>query len=55
MFVVCDKKVYNALRGDSALAESISQFSVELKCVELDEDTRQSILSAQKRQVMVNG
>ena len=54
MFVICDEKVYNALQGYSALAESFTQFSVELKCVELDEETRQSILLAQKRQVMVN-
>ena len=54
MIVVCDKEVHRALRGYSALAESFTQFGVELRCVELDEGRRREVLAAQKRQVMVN-
>ena len=55
IIVVCDQQEYTHLRGMSVLAECIRQFGIELMYVELDEDTRQRILSAQKRQEMVNG
>ena len=55
VIVVCDQQEYMHLQGMSVLAECIRQFNVELMYVELDEETRRSVLLAQKRQVMVNG
>ena len=55
IIVVCDQQEYMHLQGMSVLAECIRQFHIELMYVELDEETRQRVLLAQKRQVMVNG
>ena len=55
VIVVCDRQEYTHLQGKSVLAECIRQFNVELMYIELDEETRKSVLLAQKRQVMVNG
>ena len=54
IIVVCDAQEENALRGDSALAESIRQFGIELKRIDLDAETREKILFAQEQQFMVN-
>lgn len=54
MLIVCDKEEEKKLKGLSALAESIRQFNVEVKYVDLDENTRKRVLAAQQRQKMIN-
>lgn len=55
IIVVCDEMEEKALTGKSALAESIYQFGIELKQVEISNELRETIISAQNRQVMING
>ena len=55
IIVVCDEQEERTLSGKSALAESIRQFGIELKRVEISNELRETILSAQNRQVMING
>ena len=55
IIVVCDEQEERTLSGKSALAESIRQFGIELKRVEISNELRETIISAQNRQVMVNG
>ena len=55
IIVVCDKVEEAHLKGKSALAESIRQFGIEVKRIDLDDAMRELILSAQARQIMVNG
>ena len=54
IIVVCDYEEEKKLRGLSALAESIRQFGVEIIRIDLDDETRNKILCAQKQQRMVN-
>ena len=54
IIVVCDAVEENHLKGKSALAESIRQFGIEVKKIDLDDAMRTQILTAQARQVMVN-
>ena len=54
IIVVCDTREENALRGESALAECIRQFGIEIKRIDLDAETREKILFAQEQQFMVN-
>lgn len=54
IIVVCDEQEERTLSGKSALAESIRQFGIELKRVEIADELRETILSAQNRQVMIN-
>ena len=54
IIVVCDVQEENALRGESALAECIRQFGIELKRIDLDAETREKILLAQEQQFMIN-
>ena len=55
IIVGCDEQEERTLSGKSALAESIRQFGIELKRVEISNELRETILSAQNRQVMING
>ena len=55
IIVVCDEQEEKTLSGKSALAESIRQFGIELKRVDISDELRDSIVSAQIRQVMING
>ena len=55
IIVICDEQEERTLSGKSALAESIRQFGIELKRVEISNELRETILSAQNRQVMING
>lgn len=50
IIVVCDEAEQKKLQGLSALAESIRQFEVEIMYIEIDEDTRNQIIEAQKLQ-----
>lgn len=52
--VVCDEAEENKLRGLSAIAESIRRFNIELMRIDIDDDLREKILNAQKRQRMIN-
>lgn len=52
--VVCDEEEQKKLQGLSALAESIRQFGVEILYIEIDENTRNQIIEAQKLQRMTN-
>lgn len=54
IIVVCDTFELKKLQGNSFLAESIRQFSVELICVDIDDNTRSKVLEAQKLQKMTN-
>ena len=54
IIVVCDLKEEENLRGQSALAECIRQFGIEVKRIDLDAEIRENILRAQDQQVMVN-
>lgn len=54
IIVVCDEHEERTLSGKSALVESIRQFGIELKRVEISDVLRETIIAAQNRQVMVN-
>ena len=54
IIVVCDEEEQKKLQGLSALAESIRQFEIEIMKIEIDDDLRNMILNAQKRQKMIN-
>ena len=55
IIVVCDEQEEKSLTGKSALAESVKQFGIEIKRVNISEELKETILSAQNRQVMING
>lgn len=54
MLVVCDAAEQKKLHGQSALAESIRQFSVEIMYIELEDNMREQIIKAQELQKMTN-
>jgi hypothetical protein len=54
ILVVCDEEERKKLVGESALAESIRQFGVEVYRAEITEETRRKLETAQKRQEMIN-
>ena len=47
--MVCDEQEERTLSGKSALEESIRQFGIELKRVEISNELRETIISAQNR------
>jgi hypothetical protein len=54
ILVVCDEVEQKKLTGESALAESIRQFGVEVYRAEITEERRRELEAAQKRQEMTN-
>lgn len=54
MLVVVDDKIEEYLKGKSFIAESIRQFGIEIKKIDLSAEEYEKIMNAQKRQVMVN-
>ena len=54
IIVVCDELEEKKMKGSSALSESIRQFAIEILYIQIDEQLRQEILNAQKRQKMTN-
>ncbi len=54
IIVVCDEKERMHLEGSSVLSECIHQFGIEIKLIEIDDDLRNMLISAQRRQQMVN-
>lgn len=54
IIVVVDEKIEEYLKGKSFIAESIRQFGIDIKKVDLPDETYENIMHAQKRQVMVN-
>ena len=54
MIIIVDEKIEEYLKGKSFMAESIRQFGIEIKKVDLPDETYENIMHAQKRQVMVN-
>lgn len=54
MLVIVDDKIEEYLKGKSFIAESIRQFGIEIKKIELLDETYKEIVNAQRRQVMVN-
>lgn len=54
IIVVCDEEEQKKLKGDSILAECISQFQIEVKMIEIELDLRNTIMAAQQRQKMIN-
>lgn len=55
IIVVCDESEEKKLMGLSALAESIRQFDIEIKKIDIPEELYKTLLDAQARQVMING
>lgn len=55
IIVVADDKVEKYLNGKSFIAESIRQFGVEIKRINLSEELYTMISNAQARQTMING
>ena len=55
VIVVADDKVEKYLKGKSFIAESIRQFEIEIKRINLPDELYAKIQNAQKRQMMVNG
>ena len=51
---MCDETEYKHLNGKSVLAESIRQYGIEVKMIDIESELRDKIVSAQERQVMVN-
>ena len=54
LLVIVDDKIEEYLKGKSFIAESIRQFGIEIKKIELLDETYKEIVNAQRRQVMVN-
>ena len=54
IIVVCDDAEYKKLQGQSALAESIRQFGIEIVFIDLEESVRNKIIEAQELQKMTN-
>lgn len=54
MLVIVDEKIEEYLKGKSFIAESIRQFGIEIKKIDLLDETYEEIVNTQKRQVMVN-
>lgn len=54
IIVVADDKVEQFLHGKSYIAESIRQFGIEVKKVNLSDEVRTSVSNAQARQTMIN-
>lgn len=54
VIVVCDEIEWKKLNGKSVLAETIRQFGIEIINIEIEDEMRNTILEAQKRQNMVN-
>lgn len=54
MIVIVDDTIEEYLKGKSFIAESIRQFGIEIKRIDLSNETYEAIVNAQKRQVMVN-
>ena len=54
IIAVCDDIELEKLNGKSVLAETIRQFGIETIKIEIEDEMRNNILEAQKRQTMVN-
>lgn len=54
IIVVADDKVEKYLHGKSFIAESIRQFGIEVKKINLSDEVRMSVTNAQARQIMIN-
>lgn len=54
ILVVCDAAEEKKLHGQSALAESIRQFGIEIIYIEIDEKMKNQIVKAQEMQKMTN-
>lgn len=54
MIVIVDDTIEEYLKGKSFIAESIRQFGIEIKKIDLLDETYEAVLNAQRRQVMVN-
>lgn len=54
VLVIVDDKIEAYLKGKSFIAESIRQFDIEIKKIDLSAKDYEKIMNAQKRQVMVN-
>ena len=54
MIIIVDEKIEEYLKGKSFIAESIRQFGIEIKKIDLSAEEYEKIINAQRRQVMVN-
>lgn len=54
IIVVADDNVEKYLHGKSFIAESIRQFGIEVKKINLSDEVRTSVSNAQARQIMIN-
>ena len=54
MLVIVDDKIEEYRKGKSFIAESIRQFGIEIKKIELPDEIYETVLNAQKRQVMIS-
>ena len=54
IIAVCDEIELEKLNGKSVLAETIRQFGIDIIKIEIEDEMRNTIVEAQKRQTMVN-
>ena len=54
LLVIVDDKIEEYLKGKSFIAESIRQFDIEIKRIDISDENYEKIMNAQRRQVMVN-
>lgn len=54
IIAICDEAEMKKLQGQSALAESIRQFGIEIMFIEIDNNMRSQIIKAQELQKMTN-
>lgn len=54
IIITLDDEVEKFLNGKSFIAESIRQFGIEIKRMDVPKEIRETIARAQKRQIMVN-
>ena len=54
MLVIVDDTIEEYLKGKSFIAESIRQFGIEIRIIDLPDEIHEIVLKAQRRQVMVN-
>lgn len=54
LLVIVDDKIEEYLKGKSFIAEGIRRFGIEIRKIDLPDELYETVLNAQRRQVMVN-
>lgn len=55
IIVVCDEEERKKLEGDSMIAESIKEFNIEVKMINIEPDLRDALIAEQEQQGVTKG